>query len=136
MRRRLAIFCQGTLNSQLVHCFMKPKTWSTSPDSERITHTIKNGHFRLTSEYFNTLDTLYLPNSNVTCTIFVERFDSNLIFPAAEMVVSKRIFKEPYFTKHFDEQSRIVIGIRNKEIIPRSIGFISRRKLWKTTERT
>ena len=34
--------------SELAHRSMKPKAWSTSPDSKRITHMIKNGYFRHT----------------------------------------------------------------------------------------
>ena len=34
--------------SELAHRSMKPKAWSTSPDSERINNTIQNGHFRRT----------------------------------------------------------------------------------------
>ena len=43
-------FCQGTFNSDVVGHIMKLKAWFDSPESQTITHMIRNGHIRLTSE--------------------------------------------------------------------------------------
>ena len=42
-------FCQGTFHSDVVGHIMKSKAWFDSP-AQTITHMIRNGHIRLTSE--------------------------------------------------------------------------------------
>ena len=49
VHRRMASFCQGTLNVELEDRTNKPKAWTYSPDSQTITDFIISGHFRLTS---------------------------------------------------------------------------------------
>ena len=43
----MEFFCQGTLNSEMIHRTMNPKAVLASSDSHTITNMIENDHIRL-----------------------------------------------------------------------------------------